>query len=247
MRITIAAAHPRTIHAFLAVAGCTEAGKQGCFIVTSRAPQTQPFATTLSTTLRGLVCIDLSTMLTTTKTATKLTIAIYQILQRIADPHTIRAPLAVARYTKAGEQSCFIVTGRAPHSQPIVTTMSTTLSGLVCIDLATPLTATHVATTHSTKTRTQGYLTVTGRAPQGQSITTTFSTALRGLVGIDLATLLTTTHPATRLAIATNQILQRTAKAAIVFPSFVLQFEQTWELLPETQLAVQRVIRATIT
>ena len=163
-----------------------------------------------------------------------------------AHPRTIHALLAVAGRTEAGKQGCFIVTSRAPHSQPIVTTMSTTLSGLVCIDLATPLTAMHVATTPSTKTRTQGCLTVTGRAPQGQSITTTFSTALRGLVGIDLATLLTTTHPATRLTIATNQILQRTAKAAVVFPSFVLRFEQTRELLPETRLAIQRVIRATI-
>ncbi len=112
-----------------------------------------------------------------------------------AHPRTIHAPLAEAECTKAGKQGCFIVTSRAPQSQPIVTTLSTTLRGLVCIDLAT---------------------------------------------------LLTTTHTATRLAVATDQILQRTAKAAIVFPSFVLCFEQAWELLPETRLAVQQAIRAAI-
>ncbi len=163
-----------------------------------------------------------------------------------AHPGTIHAPLAVAECTKAGKQVCFIVTIRAPQSQPIVPTLSTTLRGLVCIDVATLLADTHVATTRLTETRTQGCLTVTSRAPQSQPIATTFPTTLRGPSCIDLATLRATAHTATRLAVATNQILQRIAEAAMLFPSFVLGFKQVWELLPETRLAVQEAIRAAI-
>jgi len=177
-----------------------------------------------------------------------------------AHPRTIHAPLAVAECTKAGKQGCFIVTFRAPQSQPIVPTLSTTLRGLDCIDIATLLTDTPSETTRFTKTRTRESLTVTGRAPHSQPIATTYSTTLCGLVCIDLTAPLTTTHTATRLTVATNQILPRTAEVAAmfpsvilcvagatrVFPSFVLHFKQTWELPSETLLAVHQAIRATI-
>ena len=163
-----------------------------------------------------------------------------------APPRTIHAPLVVAECTKAGEQVCFIVTIRAPQNQPTVPTQLTSLCGLACIDVATLLADTHVATRRPTTTRTQGCLTVTNRAPQSQPIATTFPTTLHGPSCIDLATLRATAHTATRLAVATNQILQRTAEAAMLFPSFVLGFKQVWGLLPETRLAVQEAIRAAI-